>query len=44
MSDVMAAHRAASSEDITSYSYKQRDQMIEFSYMYKKIVNALKSG
>jgi glycosyltransferase involved in cell wall biosynthesis len=41
MSDVMAAHRAASSEDITSYSYKQRDQMIEFSYMYKKIVNAL---
>ena len=41
MSDVMAAHRAASDEDISSYSFKQRDRMIEFSYMYIKIVNAL---
>jgi glycosyltransferase involved in cell wall biosynthesis len=41
MSDVMSAHRAASSEDISSYSFKQRNQMIEFSYMYVRIVNAL---
>jgi glycosyltransferase involved in cell wall biosynthesis len=41
MSDVMSAHRAASLEDISSYSFKQRNQMLEFSYMYIKIVNAL---
>ncbi|WP_066633793.1 glycosyltransferase [Desulfolucanica intricata] len=41
MSDVMLAHRAASSEDTSSYSFKQINQMIEFSNMYIKIVKAI---
>ena len=39
--DTMAAHRMASVSDVTSFSFQQGSKAVEYSYMYKTIIENL---